>query len=91
MSQIQIIGGNRLQGKIRLQGAKNSLLPIMTACLMVNGTICLHDVPKLTDISQMLHILAKLGCIINRQGNTVKIDNHGLLTHVIDEISKTCK
>ena len=84
MSQIQIIGGNRLQGKIRLQGAKNSLLPIMTACLMVNGTICLHDVPKLTDISQMLHILAKLGCIINRQGNTVKIDNHGLLTHVID-------
>ena len=84
MSQIQIIGGNRLHGRIRLQGAKNSLLPIMTACLMVRGTVILHDVPKLTDLAQMLHILAKLGCVINRQGDTVKIDNHGLLTHIID-------
>lgn len=84
MSCIQIIGGNRLHGQIRLQGAKNSLLPIMTACLMVRGTIYLYDVPRLSDLSQMLHILAKLGCAVNRQGNTVKIDNHGLLTHIID-------
>lgn len=85
MSRIQIIGGNHLHGHIRLNGAKNSLLPIMSACLMVNGTVHLHDVPKLSDLSQMLHILANLGCVINRQGNTVKIDNNGLQTHIIDD------
>lgn len=84
MSSIQIIGGKQLHGHIRLQGAKNSLLPIMTACLMVHGTVQLIDVPKLSDLSQMLHILARLGCIVNRQDSTVKIDNLGLQTHVID-------
>lgn len=85
MSQIQIIGGNHLQGKIRLSGAKNSLLPIMTASLMVHGTVCLHDVPKLSDLTQMLHILAKLGCKVNWQGNTVKIDVNELNTFLIDQ------
>lgn len=84
MSQIQIIGGKQLHGHLRIQGAKNSLLPIMTACLMVHGTVCLHDVPKLTDLTQMLHILADLGCTINIQGNTVKIDVNELTTYKIN-------
>ena len=84
MSQIQIIGGNRLSGHLRMSGAKNSLLPIMTACLMVRGTVYLHDVPKLTDLNQMLHILADLGCTVNRRGATVKIDVDELYTHIID-------
>ena len=84
MSQIQIIGGNRLSGHLRISGAKNSLLPILTACLMVRGTVQLHDVPKLSDINQMLHILADLGCTVHWQGNTVKIDVNELNTHVIN-------
>ena len=84
MSQLQIIGGTPLHGQLRMTGAKNSLLPIMTACLMVRGTVCLHDVPKLSDLRQMLHILAKLGCRINLQGDTVKIDVNELTTHIID-------
>lgn len=84
MSQIQIIGGNPLQGHLRISGAKNSLLPIMTACLMVHGTVCLHDVPKLSDLKQMLHILADLGCLVHWQGNTVKIDVRDLHKSMID-------
>ena len=84
MSQIQIIGGNRLHGNLRLSGAKNSLLPIMTACLMVHGTVYLHDVPKLTDLNQMLHILTDLGCSVNLQGDTVKIDTNEIITHIIN-------
>ena len=84
MSRIQIIGGNPLRGQVKLSGAKNSLLPIMTASLMVHGTVCLHDVPKLSDLTQMLHILAGLGCVVNLRGDTVKIDVHELNTHIID-------
>ena len=85
MSRIQIIGGNQLNGHIRLNGAKNSLLPIMTACLMVRGTVYLHDVPKLSDLTQMLHILAELGCTVNIKGNTVKIDVKELNTYIIND------
>ena len=85
MSQIQIIGGNCLHGQLRINGAKNSLLPIMTACLMVQGTIYLHDVPKLSDLNQMLHILADLGCTVNIKGNTVKIEVNKLNTHIIND------
>ena len=84
MSHIQITGGKSLHGNIRLSGAKNSLLPIMTACLMIHGTVILHDVPKLTDLKQMLHILADLGCTINIQNDTVKIDVGELQKHVIN-------
>lgn len=87
MSSIQIIGGKSLFGKIRLQGAKNSLLPIMTACLMIPGTVYLNDVPKLSDLSEMLHILARLGCTINRQANTVKIEANNINTYAIDDFA----
>ncbi len=84
MAQIQINGGNQLHGQLRLSGAKNSLLPILSACLMVQGTIYLHDVPKLSDIAQMLHILADLGCKVNRQGDTIKIEVNRHCTHIIN-------
>ena len=87
MSRIQIFGGKRLYGKIHIDGAKNSLLPIMTACLMVPNAVYLNNVPKLSDLSEMLHILARLGCTVNRQGNTVKIEAKNLHTHIIDNQS----
>lgn len=84
MSKIQITGGRPLYGTITIDGAKNSLLPIMTACLMVNGSVRLRHVPQITDLRQMLHILAGLGCHIHRQSDTVKIDVQQPTTHQID-------
>ena len=84
MSKIQITGGRPLRGTITIDGAKNSLLPIMTACLMIDGSVRLRHVPQITDLRQMLHILAGLGCHVNRQGDTVKIDVHQPSSHIID-------
>ncbi len=84
MSRIQIIGGKSLYGKIHIDGAKNSLLPIMAACLMIPEAVYLNSVPKLSDLSEMLHILARLGCTVNRQGTTVKIEAKNIHTHIID-------
>lgn len=84
MRKLQIEGGTPLHGVVRIHGAKNALLPMMTACLMVQGTVLLHDVPKISDLSNMLHILSGLGCHINRQGNTVKIDVNQLINHEIN-------
>lgn len=84
MRKLQITGGQQLHGTLKISGAKNTLLPIMTACLMVQGTVRLHHVPRIDDLSKMLHILAGLGCRINMQGDTVKIDVQQPLTHVIN-------
>lgn len=83
MRKLQIDGGTQLQGTLQIHGAKNALLPIMTACLMVQGTVVLHQVPKISDLSKMLHILSGLGCRVNIKGDSVKIDVNQLTTHEI--------
>ncbi len=78
MQKLQIQGGKPLFGTIHIEGAKNSLLPIMSACLMTHGTTILHTVPRITDLTNMMNILASLGLIINIKNDTVKIDANNI-------------
>ncbi|MDR0383871.1 MAG: UDP-N-acetylglucosamine 1-carboxyvinyltransferase [Christensenellaceae bacterium] len=71
--QIQIIGGKPISGSIYINAAKNAVLPILAASLLIDGTIILHDIPKITDIDNMLLILSRMGCHIARKGLTLKI------------------
>ena len=61
MDKIRIIGGNRLEGKINIAGAKNAALPIMTACLLTEEDLVISSVPNLSDISTMTSLLEHLG------------------------------
>ncbi len=62
MDAFVIHGGKPLKGDITVNGSKNSALPILTAALLTDQPITLHAVPKLADISNMLRLLAELGC-----------------------------
>ena len=57
MSRLLIRGGNRLQGEVTIQGAKNSVLPILAAALLAPGQSVLHNCPQLSDVSATLDIL----------------------------------
>ena len=74
MSVLQIEGGHPLSGSVRIQGAKNSVLPILAATLLSPGTCVIHRCPDLTDVSHTLEILRTLGCRVERQGDTVTVD-----------------
>ena len=67
MSKFVIEGGNRLDGAVRLQGAKNSALPILAATLIGSGESIIHNCPVLTDVDAAIRILQQLW-LQNRDG-----------------------
>lgn len=62
MDTFVIEGGRRLCGRLRVNGSKNSALPIMAAALLTRHPVTLRSVPDLADIRNMLRLLAELGC-----------------------------
>ena len=61
MDALLIHGGNPLSGEVRISGAKNAALPILTASLLAAEPLRLANVPHLKDISTMLALLAHMG------------------------------
>jgi UDP-N-acetylglucosamine 1-carboxyvinyltransferase len=61
MDRISIKGGARLNGAIPISGAKNAALPLMTAALLTDGGVTLDNVPRLSDVNQLLRILGNHG------------------------------
>lgn len=61
MDKLRIIGGKPLFGKIRISGAKNAALPLLTASLLTDEVLTLENVPQLADINSMLELLAQHG------------------------------
>ena len=74
MSCYEIQGGRPLSGTLAIQGAKNSVLPILAACLLAPGQSVIHNCPRLSDVDATLDILRLLGCRADREGDTVIID-----------------
>lgn len=74
MSYYEIQGGRPLYGSLAVHGAKNSVLPILAACLLVPGQSVIHNCPDLSDVAATLDILRLLGCRADREGDTVVID-----------------
>lgn len=73
MSKLYIKGGNKLGGEVKVQGAKNSVLPILAATLLSKNESIIHNCPLLSDTDVSLKILTHLGCFCLREDNTVII------------------
>ncbi len=72
---LRIRGGARLEGSVATHGSKNAALPIMAASLLAKGTVTLHRIPRITDVSVMWSLLEALGARMRYEGdNTVTID-----------------
>ncbi len=69
-----IEGGRRLGGRIRVQGAKNSVLPIMAATVMCRGESRIDNVPALSDVETAISILRHLGAKVSREESTLLVD-----------------
>lgn len=73
MQKFVIQGGRKLEGEISVQGAKNSVLPILAAALLCDGESILENCPKLSDVYAACRILGKLGCRCEMQRDTVQV------------------
>jgi len=71
-----ISGGKRLQGVVKIDGAKNSALSIMAATLLTKDNCILRNIPRLTDIDTMAAVIRKLGVKVEWKGdNNLYIDS----------------
>lgn len=61
MDTFVIEGGRRLFGRVRINGSKNSALPLLSAALLTDEPVTLRDVPTLADIKNMLRLMGELG------------------------------
>ena len=74
MSEILIEGGVGLEGEVCVQGAKNSVLPILAATILTGGQVLLEGCPHLRDVDASVDILRALGCRARWEGDALSVD-----------------
>ena len=90
MKQYIIEGGHPLFGEITISGAKNAAVGIIPAALLVDGTCRIENIPQISDVTLLLHILEELGAkirVLNR--HAVELDCHAIRsTHPSYEMAR---
>ena len=74
MKCIKVSPGGRLEGKLSVQGSKNSALPVMAAALLHDGFTIIKNCPRITDVDCMALLLTSVGCRVFWQNNMLVID-----------------
>lgn len=85
MDRYVITGKQRLEGKVRNSGAKNSSLPLLAASLLASGKTTLLDIPHLADINNMIEVLECLGARVNTQNEALLVDATDLAHCEVEE------
>ena len=78
MDKFLISGGTKLEGEVRISGAKNAALPLLAAMILADSPITLTNVPNLKDVNTLVKLIAGLGITMESQGDTVKADTSTL-------------
>ncbi|WP_019243172.1 MULTISPECIES: UDP-N-acetylglucosamine 1-carboxyvinyltransferase [Bacillus] len=75
MEKIIVRGGNRLNGTVKIEGAKNSVLPVIAATLLAsNGKCIIKDVPTLSDVFTINEVLRNLNADVTFSDNVITVD-----------------
>ncbi|NLL82264.1 MAG: UDP-N-acetylglucosamine 1-carboxyvinyltransferase [Tissierellia bacterium] len=75
MEKYIINGGYKLTGEMNIQGAKNSVLPILAATVISGKTSYISNIPKLRDVEVMVKILSSLGANVSLDNDIMIIDS----------------
>lgn len=77
MKKLVITGGSKLNGDIKISGAKNATLPLMVASILTADKLTLTNVPHVADIATMANLLNDLGIEISFDGDNPDFGNEG--------------
>ncbi len=79
MDKFVVTGGNPLKGEITISGAKNAAVAILPAVLLCDGVCRIENLPQISDVSVMIHILYELGASVKMISDTaIEIDPRGI-------------
>lgn len=93
MDKLLITGGQRLDGEVRISGAKNSALPILAATLLADDAVTICNLPHLHDITTMIELFGRMGVqpVVDERLN-VEVDPRSISTLVAPyELVKTMR
>ena len=92
MQKIVVTGGARLEGDVRISGAKNAVLPILCATLLADAPVRITNVPRLHDVFTTAKLLAGLGAGIVHEGDAMTVDPRSVNSHIAPyELVKTMR
>ena len=78
MSVILVEGGRKLSGAVTVQGAKNSVLPMLAATVLCPGVCRVQGCPKLSDVDTAAQIIGHLGGSVHREGADLVVDTRNV-------------
>ena len=84
MDKLVIEGGISLKGAVTVSGAKNSVLPLLSACLLTNERCRIKNVPNLRDVITMIKILRSLGAYAEYSNGEVIVEAKTIKSHIAD-------
>ena len=71
---IAIEGGHKLNGTVRISGAKNATVALIPAAVLADGPVDLYGVPEISDVAALAVLLRELNCNVDITGEHVRID-----------------
>lgn len=74
MNKIEVEGMHRLDGEVKVQGSKNAVLPILSACVLNEGETILYGCPRIQDVFSMLEVLENAGAKVKWEQDTLILD-----------------
>ncbi len=74
MSRLRIAGGKKLEGTVPVSGAKNAVLPLLSAALLCDGETVFTNCPELSDVEACIDILRHLGIRAQSSNGTVTVE-----------------
>ena len=74
MQKILVEGGNRLNGKVRVGGAKNSAVALLPAAILAESEVIIEGLPNISDVEILSDLLEDIGGSVSKQGNAIHID-----------------
>lgn len=81
MEKIIVRGGKRLSGTVKVEGAKNAVLPVIAATLLASeGKSVIYDVPELSDVYTISEVLRHLQADVTVGNNKIAVDASGELS-----------
>lgn len=83
MDKLVINGGRKLFGTVRVQGAKNAVLPLMAAAVLTEENVIIGNCPDLSDVRNMSRILTSLGADTSYSDGVLSVNPKGVKSHEI--------
>jgi len=75
MDYLEIVGGKKLSGNVKISGAKNAALPIIAATILSDKEVTLTNLPNVVDIRTLLKLLTMLGGTVDHEKTVARINN----------------